>query len=67
VQLIQIRELQAELRQALVDGSQGLVVAVVREPESGADEDLAAVHDAPSYVFTDLAFVAYLTAVSIRR
>jgi hypothetical protein len=54
----QVDLVDAELAGALVEGVQGLVVAVVGDPDLGLDEDLRAVETRATDRFADLALVA---------
>jgi hypothetical protein len=58
VQDEQVDLLDAELGGALVEGVQGLVVAVVGDPDLGLDEDLGSIDAGGRDGLPDLAFVA---------
>ena len=58
VQDQQVDLLDAELAGGLVEGVQGLVVAVVADPDLGLDEHLGAVEARAADAFADLALVA---------
>ena len=67
MQQIEIHVLEAELVLAGLECLQGLLVAIVGDPQLANDKELGASNAAPCDGLSDLAFVPYASAVSMSR